>query len=57
VAADLAPTSREIAIGLRCVRNLCGYTVYMVHGKDIRYLTLDDSESAVRLATSERKGA
>jgi phosphate transport system protein len=37
-------------------KNICEYTVYMVHGKDIRHLALDDAESAIRLAADARKG-
>jgi phosphate transport system protein len=36
-------------------KNICEYTVYMVHGKDIRHLALDDAESAIRVATQARK--
>ena len=36
-------------------KNICEYTVYMVHGKDIRHLALDDAESAIRLAAHARQ--
>jgi CheY-like chemotaxis protein len=36
-------------------KNICEYTVYMVHGKDIRHLAIDDAESAIRLAAHARK--
>ena len=29
-------------------KNICEYTVYMVHGKDIRHLSLDDAERQIR---------
>ncbi len=38
-------------------KNICEYTVYMVHGKDIRHLSLDDAERQIRDFERERKGA
>jgi phosphate transport system protein len=38
-------------------KNMCEYTVYMVHGKDIRHLSLDDAERQVRDFTRSRQGA
>ncbi len=39
-------------------KNICEYTVYMVHGKDIRHLSLDDAERQIRdSAARGRKGA
>jgi phosphate transport system protein len=29
-------------------KNICEYVVYMVHGKDIRHVDLDDAERQVR---------
>lgn len=37
--------------------DICGYTVHMVHGKDIRHLSLDDAERQIRDFARERKGA
>ncbi len=37
-------------------KNICEYTVYMVHGKDIRHLSLDDAENEIRGAARARKG-
>jgi phosphate transport system protein len=37
-------------------KNICEYTVYMVHGKDIRHLSLDDAERAVREGADRRAG-
>ena len=39
-------------------KNICEYTVYMVHGKDIRHLSLDDAERQIRdSAARGRTGA
>ena len=38
-------------------KNICEYTVYMVHGKDIRHLSLDDAERQIRDVARGRKGA
>ena len=38
-------------------KNICEYTVYMVHGKDIRHLSLDDAERQIRDFARGRKGA
>ncbi len=37
-------------------KNICEYTVYMVHGKDIRHLSMDDAEQQIRELTRERQG-
>ena len=37
-------------------KNICEYTVYMVHGKDIRHLSLDDAERQIRDSALERQG-
>lgn len=37
-------------------KNICEYAVYMVHGKDIRHLSLDDAEREIRDFASGRKG-
>jgi phosphate transport system protein len=37
-------------------KNICEYTVYMVYGKDIRHLSLDDAERQVRDSALERQG-
>jgi phosphate transport system protein len=34
-------------------KNLCEYVVYMVHGKDIRHIALDDVEREIRARRSE----
>ena len=36
-------------------KNICEYTVYMVYGKDIRHLSLDDAERQVRDSAQERQ--
>jgi phosphate transport system protein len=38
-------------------KNICEYTVYMVHGKDIRHLSLEDAERQIRDVARSRKGA
>ena len=38
-------------------KNICEYTVYMVHGKDIRHLSLDDAERQIRDSERERLGS
>ena len=38
-------------------KNICEYTVYMAHGKDIRHLSIDDAERQVREFARGRKGA
>ena len=37
-------------------KNICEYTVYIVYGKDIRHLSLDDAERQIRDSALERKG-
>ena len=37
-------------------KNICEYTVYMVHGKDIRHLSLEDAERQVREFAQARRG-
>ena len=37
-------------------KNICEYTVYMVHGKDIRHLSLDDAERQIRDGARARTG-
>ncbi len=37
-------------------KNICEYTVYMVYGKDIRHLSLDDAERQIRDSAMERQG-
>jgi phosphate transport system protein len=37
-------------------KNICEYTVYMVHGKDIRHVSLDDAEHQIREFARGRKG-
>ncbi len=37
-------------------KNICEYTVYMVHGKDIRHLSLDDAERQIRESAYDRQG-
>jgi len=38
-------------------KNICEYTVYMVHGKDIRHLSLEDAERQIRDGARRQKGA
>jgi phosphate transport system protein len=38
-------------------KNICEYTVYMVHGKDIRHLSLEDAERQIRDVARGRTGA
>ena len=38
-------------------KNICEYTVYMVHGKDIRHLSLDDAERQIRDFARGRTGS
>jgi phosphate transport system protein len=38
-------------------KNICEYIVYMVHGKDIRHLSLDDAERQIRDIAGARKDA
>ena len=35
-------------------KNICEYIVFMVHGKDIRHLSLDDAEQQIRAAAADR---
>lgn len=37
-------------------KNIGEYTVYMVHGKDIRHLSLEDAEQQIRATAQERQG-
>jgi len=36
-------------------KNICEYIVFVVHGKDIRHLSLDDAEKQIRGSTAERQ--
>ena len=38
-------------------KNICEYTVYMVHGKDIRHLSLDAAERQIRETKARARGA
>jgi phosphate transport system protein len=36
-------------------KNICEYIVFMVYGKDIRHLSLDDAEQKIRASAADRK--